>query len=253
MTDIRPNCQTIIDGFALPLIGSPYLWGATGATPGGSEGINRRRNAVSLVQPPRTDPANPAVFAAQCAVDGLHVCGGRWDADNGGFPGGRTANATNIDLIGYLAGLTLLDQSLWLPFFQFYSPRMQEGRTVTRQLVWGEDCRGKQHFDCVGFINYCVELFRDRSRDVQFSIDQWNSDAIGATSSVAMTSEPFPADILINATRSHIGFMVGDGTGPGDWGRVVHAEQTSVGVVTRAFNPDSWAFRRRLTPLMLGL
>jgi hypothetical protein len=33
MTDIRPNCQTIIDGSALPLVGSHYLWGATSPRP----------------------------------------------------------------------------------------------------------------------------------------------------------------------------------------------------------------------------
>ena len=252
MADIRPSCQAVID-IALPLVGSHYLWGGTGATPGGTEGINLRRGAVSLVDPPRTDAANPAIFAAQCSVDGLHVCGGRWDAAHGGIPGGRRANATDLDLVAYLAGLSILNRSLWQPYFVSFSPRMQEGRTVTRQLVWGEDCRGKQHFDCVGFINYCVEMFRNRTRDVQYSIDQWNSDAIGATTAVAMTSAPFPADILINATASHIGFLVGDGTGPGNWGRVVQAEQTSTGVRTSAFDPNSWSSRRRLTPLILGL
>jgi hypothetical protein len=244
MADLQSSCQAVIN-VAMPLVGCHYLWGAAGATPGGSEGIMRRPGSVDLVDPPRTDPTYPAIFTAQCAVDGLHVCGGRWDGTNGGIPGGRPANATDGDLVAYLAGLAALDPSLWQPYFQSFAPRMQEGRTVTRRLVWGEDCRNVQHFDCVGFVNYCVELSLGRSKQVQYSIAQWGSDAIGATSAVDMSSDPFPADVLINASATHIGLMVGDGN-------IINAEQASVGVVTRTFDPAKWGSRRRLTAYMLG-
>jgi hypothetical protein len=200
---------------------------------------------------PRTDPTNPAVFAAQCNVDGLHVCGGRWDAVQGGIEGGRPANPADHDLVAYLAGLANAAPSDWQPYYKHFTPRVTEGRTVPRQLVWGEDCRGRQHFDCVGFINYCVEVALGRSRDVQYSIEQWAS-GISGTTAVAMTAPPQPADILIKAGNKHIGFMVGDGIDTGALGRIVHAEQTSTGVLTRAFDPNAWAYRRRLTSALLG-
>lgn len=249
MPTVREKCERVVE-VALSLVGSHYVWGGAGATPGGDEGINRRRGMVELV-PARTSPANPAVFAARCAVDGVHVCGGRWDAANGGIEGGRAANPSDQDLIAYLEGLDAAAPEDWQPYYDFFSPRVQEGRTVPRQLVWGEDCRGKQHFDCVGFINYCIEVALDRARDIQCSIQQWGGDLSG-TAAVALTDPPHPGDILIKSGNHHIAFLVGDGTGDGDWGNIVHAEQTSTGVLTRAYNPGSWASRRRLTAAILG-
>jgi hypothetical protein len=249
MPTIREKCEAII-AVAMPLVSCHYVWGAAGATPGGDEGINRRRGSVTLAAP-RTAPANPAVFAAQCAVDGLHTCGGRWDAAHGGIEGGRAANPTDQDLVDYLAGLDAATADDWQPYFDHFSPRMQEGKTVVRQLVWGEDCRGVQHFDCVGFINYCVETSLDRTRDVQYSIEQWGADLSGTTA-VALSEPPHPADILITAGNKHIGFLIGDGAGAGDWGRIINAEQTSTGVLTRPYNPTGWAQRRRLTASILG-
>src|SRR5690348_12107598 len=103
MASIREKCDKTIQ-VAMSLVGCHYLWGAAGATPGGSEGINRRPGSVALAAP-RTAPTNPAVFAAQCSVDGLHTCGGRWDASHGGIEGGRTASPSDQDLINYLDGL----------------------------------------------------------------------------------------------------------------------------------------------------
>jgi hypothetical protein len=245
----REKCERVVE-VALSLVGSHYVWGAAGATPGGSEGINRRRGSVDLVAA-RTSASNPAVFCAQCAVDGVHICGGRWDAGNGGIEGGRTANPSDQDLVAYLGGLDATAPEDWQPYYEYFTPRVQEGRTVQRQLVWGEDCRGKQHFDCIGFINYCIEVALDRSRDIQASIQQWAADLSG-TAGVALTDTPYPGDILIKSGYKHIAFLVGDGTGDGDWGQIVHAEQTSTGVLTRSFDPGAWAYRRRLTSAILG-
>jgi hypothetical protein len=210
----------------------------------------RRRGSVSLA-PARLLPSNPAVFAAQCSVDGLHLCGGRWDSDHGGIDGGRTADSNDSDLIAYLSGLESSSPDEWEPYYEYFSPRRVEGRTVQTQIVWGEDCRYVQHFDCVGFINYCIELGIDRSREIQCSIQQWAGDLSG-TVGVPLDAPPHPADILIKSGYKHIAFLVGDGAGDGDWGRIVHAEQTSTGVVTRDFVPNSWAHRRRLTAALLG-
>jgi hypothetical protein len=254
MTTVLEYCKDIIQ-IALQQVnkGSHYLWGATGATPGGNEGTINRPESVILT-PPRTDPANPAIFAAQCSVDRLHICGGRWDGANGGIQGGRAANATDSDLITYLTELNKKPQETWKPYFEFFSPRMVEGYTVRSQLVWGEDCRDKQHFDCIGFVNYCVEKALSSTRSITYSIPQWASD-ISGTTAVPLGDPSYPADILIIAPGGnfkHIGFLVGDGNAAsGDLGNVVQAEQTSTGIVTRPYIQSSWTYRRRLTSALL--
>jgi hypothetical protein len=69
-----------------------------------------------------------------------------------------------------------------------------------------------------------------------------------------VNAPPHPADILINEGFTHIAFVVGDGSGAsGDWGRIVHAEQSSTGVLTRGFDLSKWKYRRRLTSALLGV
>lgn len=251
MVGVMEKCERIVEiAMELADAGCHYLWGAAGATPDGDEGMLRRPRSVTLA-PARLDPNNPAVYAAQCSVDGLHVCGGRWDASQGGIPGGRTADPSDGDLIAYLQGLEATSPEDWEPYYEYFSPRRMEGKTVHPQIVWGEDCRSVQHFDCVGLINYCVELALERTREIQCSIQQWAGDLSG-TAAVPLDAPPHPGDILIKDGYKHIGFLVGNGEGGGDWGQIVHAEQTSTGVLTRDYKPSSWAYRRRLTAAILG-
>jgi cell wall-associated NlpC family hydrolase len=180
----------------------------------------------------RTDPVDPAVFAAQW--DG-HVCAGRFNARNGGIAGGRRAASTDTDLLVYLAGLASQAEELWTPFFQFFSPRR-----VGRDVVWGEDCRAKLHFDGPGLVNWCFEQVIGTS--LAFGIEAWATDASG-TSAVELDEAPRTGDIVVRAIDgrfTHIGFLVGDG-------HVVLAEQAGVGVVVRRFSPAGWTFRRQVT------
>jgi peptidoglycan hydrolase-like protein with peptidoglycan-binding domain len=219
--------------------GGHYLAGAAGAYPTGDGGTRLRSGSVTL-DPGSTEPSAPAVFAARSLAGNRPRCAGRFDARNGGLPGGRPASPTDTDLIVYLAGLAATPEDRWKPFFQFYSPRVWDGG-----LVWGEDCRSKRHFDGAGFVNWCVEEATEGSSAVDFDMATWATDASG-TQAVAVDAPPETGDIVLRALEgrfSHIGFLAGDA----DRGTVVLAEQPSVGVVRRRFSAAGWTARRRLT------
>jgi len=213
--------------------GSHFLAGAAGARPGGREGTRQRPASVELA-PGRTEPGDPAVFAAR-SEDGS-VCAGRFDAGNGGMAGGRPLRYTDTDFIVYLAGLAALPEDRWKPFFRFYSPRR-----VGQRLLWGEDCRAQQHFDGPGLVNWCVERAAEPDHTVALDMTAWATDGAG-THPVALDEPDAAGDVVLRTVDgrfTHIGLLVGDG-------HVVLAEQPSVGVVTRRFSPGGWAVRRRL-------
>jgi hypothetical protein len=246
--DERNYIIELATGFAED--GCHYLWGACGATPGGSEGSRQRPGSVALVVPARTDPTNPAVFAAACAVDGMNVCAGRFDADHGGIEGGRPANPSDEDLITYLKGLADQDESAWEPYCDYFSPRMAIEKGKAPYLVWGEDCRDIRHFDCVGLVNYCYDtamaerVSQWAGRNWQLSIDQYLSPNSGT---FAVSDGSLLAGDILTIGNHHIGLYVGDGDGgPDNLGTVVQAEQTSTGLQIRDYNPATWTSRRRL-------
>jgi peptidoglycan hydrolase-like protein with peptidoglycan-binding domain len=235
--------------------GSHFLAGAAGARPGGSEGTRGRPAGVTL-RAGRTDPSDPAVFAAMSDVDGRSACAGRFSAGNGGIAGGRPAASTDTDLIVYLAGLAASPESEWRPFFQFFSPRrVGAGRPPSAQVVWGEDCRSKQHFDGVGLVNWCMEQAIGGRYPITLDLATWATDE-RLTQSVGLGEMARTGDIVLRAMDgrlTHIGLLVADGDPamPTDHGHVVLAEQPSVGVVLRRFSPAGWAIRRRATPTLL--
>jgi peptidoglycan hydrolase-like protein with peptidoglycan-binding domain len=233
--------------------GAHFLAGAAGQTPG-SDGDGHGRPGVVTLAAACTDPVAPAVFAAQCGMDGVHLCAGRFNARNGGIAGGRPAAGTDTDLIVYLSGLAALPEEQWRPFFQFFSPRRATA-AGKGGLVWGEDCRAKQHFDGVGLVNWCLEQAVGARHPIAFDIATWATDASG-TEAVALTAPPCKGDILLRAKAgwfTHIGFLVGDQhlDVPADHGHVVLAEQAGVGVVQRRFSPRGWTVRRRPSPALL--
>jgi hypothetical protein len=234
------------------------LPGAGGARPGLADGARRRPDGVTLVAP-RADPVRPAVFAAQC--DG-RVCAGRYDQAAGGIAGGRAARPTDIDLLVYLAELAALREEHWQPFFEFFSPRRIDAdpsRGLPDRLVWGEDCRGRRHFDSVGLVNWCFERAVDARYTIAFDAAAWAADTSGAAA-VPLTDPTRPADLVFADSPGGgavVGILVGrsdpSARGPAadEFGDVVLAEHTDVGVVRRPFAPAAWAHRRRPTAEVL--
>jgi peptidoglycan hydrolase-like protein with peptidoglycan-binding domain len=221
--------------------GSHVLTGAAGAVPDTGGGTLLRPAGVTLA-PGRTDPADPAVFAAQA---GGPLCAGRWNARNGGIAGGRPAWNTDTDLIVYLAGLAARPEPDWSPFFGFFSPRATVGVPGTT-VVWGEDCRGKRHFDGPGLIHWCLEGATGRRHTID--IDPAHPTRDDARP-VPVTDPPRRGDIVMRSAHgrmTHAGFLTG-----ADPAQVVLAEQPGVGVVVRRFSPAGWTARWRPTAALL--
>lgn len=211
---------------ALSQLGAHYLWGAAGATPGYLDGMPGRPGSVMRL-PDVLDP-DPVLRSAACDVDGYHVCAGRFAR-----AGGRVVRPGEKDLDDYLLGLNRTQPNRWEPWNGLW-PRKMKGKTVTEQIVLGEDCTTKKHFDCIGFVNWCLSWVLG-GRGVQLAITHFK---IPATPGAYHLCEPVAAgqaragDVVARGV-DHIGFLTGDG-------RVVHASQSSDGVIVEAYVPSQW-------------
>ena len=192
------------------MVGSHYLWGAAGACPGQSNGSPGRPGSVRLIEN-RFDPANPYVNAASCSVTDYHVCSGRYREVNG-----TVVQPTDPNLRTFLSSIEREPPTTWRSPNGLW-PRKMQGSTVTTQIVWGESCVGVRHFDCVGFVNYCLSMVLHQR--IQSSIAQYNRD----TTVVQAGERILPADILTRG-ESHIGFATGDGF-------AIHASESAKGVI----------------------
>lgn len=226
------NRQLIIHA-ARKHLGAHYLWGSGGARPGVSDGAWYRAGDVDL-QSPSLNPSSPAVFAAVCSKDGVHVCAGRYL----GIQGGRQTSRDAVDLKSYLDSLSKLPQTMWLPYYSYFSPRNVVGHTIddAPKIVWGEDCRGTRHFDCISFINYV--LTESTQPFWSADIKQMHLPQSG-TVSVDMNATPVDGDILFRGNQ-HIAFLCANG-------RVIQAEDHSHGVhENEKYHAVHWSERRRV-------
>jgi hypothetical protein len=226
------------------------LPGAAGARPEQPDGTRLRPAGVTLV-PPRTDPGDPAVFAARC---GEHVCAGRFDQTRGGIAGGRVARRTDIDLLVYLAELASLPAAEWQPFFEFFSPRCVGVGSAGRRIVWGEDCRGRRHFDAPGLVSWCLEQAVDARCPITIDAVNWTDDT-GGTVTVPVDDPPRPGDIVLADRPDReigVGILVGiRDHAAAELGEVVLADDTAVGVIRQPFSPANWMRRLRPTAELL--
>ncbi len=226
------SSQVAID-FARKYIGSHYLWGGGCSTPDGNDGVWYRPSAVSLV-PLSTFLSRVMVGAAQCDVDGHYVCAGRYQK----IAGGRLANPGDWDLGNYLAEIDKSRPNI-PPFAGSFTPRVMMGKNLDDHdglLVWGEDCRGKRHFDCISFVNWVLSW--TTSTFWQASIGLYAHDASG-TRDVPLSSPVVAGDILIRG-KEHIGFLCENG-------KVIQAEGHATGVhEDEWYAPGKWSARRRL-------
>jgi hypothetical protein len=166
---------------ARQFLGCHYLNGAYGARPMPNDsddggGLSNRPGGVVLIaDPKRLDPSavgDPkkaiAVKAAAMTVKEYCVCAGRYLK----VGGGREASPSDDDLKKYLSSLAGKDPKSWPNFVDRFTPRRVYGQREGGKLVWGEDCTGVRHFDCITYVNYCMSQV---GKLVTNSIDQWSS------------------------------------------------------------------------------
>lgn len=260
------------------LIGSHYLLGAGGDAPmspingvpyveqRGKQNFNRGTSTEMV--PPSKDISNLAIRAADCSASwNRYVCTGRYyqiAQQNGQTPGEIDPANPNSpgyqDLKKYLDSLGA-DPNSWAGNSQGLYPRKVVGPGVTRidnttsivgKIVWGEDCTGKQHFDCVYFCMYCYWKVVPQ-HSWWMGIRQWaNNNAMLET--IPLNASLWPADILIKCAMPttdsdkdyhHIGMYDGNQ-------HVVQAEMACTGVVSRSYNQSEWSLCRRVKPQWLS-
>ncbi len=206
---------------AIGQIGAHYVWGGYGNRPGNTPdpnpfpgGFGRR---VGLwPNSPTADISDhgrrqPIMNAAFTNIQGrIHICGGRFR---------RTDGRARADYLNSASSdQSIREALLW--------PRPND-RIDSNEIVWGENCVGVRHFDCVGFVNWC--FWSVLGRPVEYSIAQWQSLGSERISQIA-TESLTEGDVLCaehaggegNNSR-HIGIYVGGG-------RVVHARSYTIGV-----------------------
>ncbi len=233
--------QAVLTARARTLVGSHYLTGAAGATPGNADGAVYRRGEVGLAAP-KFDPKAPCIHAAESSIEGHSICGGRWSTF------GREARASDWDLTHYLTEQEAQYKKGGKidPFYEVYSPRLTKVKGTVGALAWGEDCRGKRHFDCIGLLNYLLTSVCDikasyAEKGFSGSIQQHKAN----TKAIAAGDAPVSGDILFKkmmhpdgGSHDHIGLLLHDGS-------VIQAEQTSVGVTIKGYNGTAWDYRGR--------
>lgn len=243
---MSPEIGLKVIGVARSLIGSHYINGGYGATPGQQDGCPCRPGGIALVaDPARLSPAksatankNLAVLAAEMTVKKYCVCAGNFAS----FSGGREASPADVDLGNYLATLKGKPPAAWQNYYTHYTPRRAfgpgPGGDLGGKLVWGQSCKGIRHFDCVGFISYCY--WKATGSVVQLDISAWRTpNTIGTVYDFKAGKRPTSladGDIVVQADH-HIGFVSAQGT-------VYEAQDTHLGV--RASNgfslqsPGKW-------------
>ena len=200
-------------------MGAHYVWGATGNYPDMTSGFistiarretNETYSGRLLMRPNRLDPARPFLFTAECHSNVIRTCNGK-NMD----PGMRMRPPFPVEMLRDADGLAAAsdnpDRYLW--------PRINSEPRLSTPIVYGESCLGKQHFDCIGFINYCM------LRVVGAAHHPSIAELQNAWRSYPPVSAPYRAgDILAGPGDHHIAFVV-------DAEQKVHAKSTHFGVV----------------------
>jgi hypothetical protein len=270
--------------FAQTCIGDHYINGGYGGTPGNDDGVptNGKRDLrliaddAHLVVKLRETTANLAVNAATLSIGKYCVCAGNYNRLVG-FVGNPLPQETDPELVAYLDSLKGKPSPLWPNgwpnYKEAFSPRRAygpgpNGGDIGGKLVWGETCKGKRHFDCVGFISYCY--WKASGIPVQLDIAAWRQPRAGVSKDVYqlksdwvdrnLKEEDKPryegvkiglppggklldGDIIIKADH-HIGYV-------NSAGQIFEAQDTDLGVrASGSFNlgsPGDWTHLVRVT------
>ncbi len=122
------------------------------------------------------------------------------------------------------------------------SPKVKSG------LVWGEDCTGKKHFDCAGFVRYCFRQVLGQNvippagmRSVADTV--WPSQTSRSPASIR-DLDVWPADLLFDESFTHVGIATGHwlltGYGVTDASNAIHCYSATVGVVMTPISETRW-------------
>jgi hypothetical protein len=242
-------------------VGSHYLWSTAGNTPGNKDGAWYRMLKAQLhpnvpdlqmLSPDRFADASkfhvhtPILFAAYADTSdfGLLVCTGR--AAIFTAPLALADMNSNIGKALDLKWKSLTDDQIEelqtnagaADNFRWPRPNSELGNSsFHHSTMWGESCVNVPHFDCIGFVNWC--LSQVLTPPVQYGIPNFVSGNVGKNIPVAS------AEIgdIVTIGADHIGFVSEVRT-------VIEAKDATSGVVESPFSPARWTKCFRLPDSM---
>lgn len=250
--DIDAKKQELIDTAREQVdAGAHYLWSTAGNTPGNKDGawyrplkaqlhpnlpdldaIGADRNQSSL----RFNVRAPMLFTAFADTSdyGPLACSGRGGAVTSPLAlAGMNANIRKaLDLKWKALTDDEIDelQTNADDTASFRWPRPNgslNNNALHHSTVWGESCVDVRHFDCIGFVNWCLsEVLRQH---IQFGIGNFVSRSVGAV--VALRDAQLADIVTIGA--DHIGFVSENRT-------VIEARDPANGVVESPYSPARW-------------
>lgn len=216
-------------------LGAHYLEGAAGAAPGEQNGMPARPGWVNIFTGAMIDRRDVQHSAARYQNIAM-VCAGK--------PVSYGQRAQYAD---DSARVNLTLETATHSFRTVYKGINRQTHAVRRLgVILGERCEGKRHFDCVGFVSYCLSIAFGERYQLEISNAGEVYSGYANNFRVIPPSEPhLPGDILIfggeeiqHRSRTvlrgahHIGFSLGNGT------QMIHAADTEYGVVISGIGRD---------------
>lgn len=261
---MSPEVGAKVIAVAREHVGSHYIHGGYGATPNRNDGFPTAdgRRVELIFDEQRMDPRNIygeqhsiAVLAASTLISYLKagvlhstysVCAGSFSKTKDGKGNLSESDHEVEDAIRLLQKASFGQYSAVLPRLtprRVFGPRPQ-GKS-NGELVMGEMCANVRHFDCVGFISFCI--WKALEKKMQLEINLWREpyNSGGQVFDFSQKQRPkdlLDGDLLIQADH-HIGFVSKNGD-------LIQAEDLHLGVrETPGFTlsaPGKWTHLVRL-------
>ena len=222
-----------------------YVWGAAGNTPGLPDGASFRRDLVKLL-PNSFSQKEPLVRTAWTGIEGINTCAGC---------SSKYTQVSSQSMSDYLkAGKDEPGKNGLFPRIWKFKGKIQPRGASNNGLVWGESCIGKKHFDCIGFVEYCVG--KVWSQPVNFQVDiaaLFNNPGNYGFAIVTDPTDILNADLVSHDDGGgkwhHIGMVYLDEK---KQAKVVQAADSDIGVTSGEFYvPGQWGHRIRLTDAVI--
>ncbi len=192
---------------AYSAVGSHYLRGTSGSIPKSSGG------SVKL-------PPNKAVVHMFACENSYRRCSGKH-----GDPGVKALSPGKPDNDVHLTNASAYKWERTVVFQQV-------------NLLHGESCVDRRHFDCVGFVRWCLKGINPGAGKYP-SIRSYKKMCTAVSTSGVRPDDLCMGDLLFRRNFEHIGIAMGASTG-----LVVQAQQEDVGVVSGPVG--SWEWHGRL-------
>jgi hypothetical protein len=222
---------------AKAMAGAHYVNGAFGARPNEKDGAVLRRNGVILEKD--VGLSNLAFFAASYTIEDRNVCGGRYEA-----LGGQLVSDNDQILRNYLAQQDPKDPGSCFTKAGL-TPRRLAGKRDTKntgRIVWGQNCDGWRHFDCIGLVVFALQDALKKPLQEREIVQLAGPKSPYGLARISGVQDLLDGDMVSQIDEKgkyhHIGVLYKEE----DSTYVAQAAQTSKGVtIGTVYDPNAWS------------